>query len=448
MSTAIPAVVQKLYGHLHGSGLKAQLLRGSIGSIAVKIANTFLAFFMVVLLARTLGPENYGIYSFAFAIATLIAIPSQLGLPQLVIRETAKIQATEQWGLLRGLWRWSSVLILSFSTLIALTAMCGIWLYGRSINDSQQLTLLISLFLVPLIALGNLRGAALKGLRHALLGQLPESVLRPMFFILLIAIASVMTNSITPAEAMGWYVLSVGLAFAIGGILLWRVKPHALEDNPTPQYRSRQWLASALPLVMISGLQIVNNQADIIMLGVFRPQEEVGVYRVVVSSAGLVIFGLQAINIVVAPYLARLYFNGDMDKLQSLITLCSRAVFSLALPVFLAVLVFGSWFLSTAFGDEYSTGYYGLIILSLGQLFNAAFGPVATILNMTGWERSSAKAVVISAMVNVFLNWFLVPLYGVEGAATSTALTLFLWNAIMWKQAKAKTGLNSAVSIK
>jgi O-antigen/teichoic acid export membrane protein len=43
-----------------------------------------------VLLARMLGAEGYGIYAYAFALVTLLAMPAKAGLPQLVVRETAR----------------------------------------------------------------------------------------------------------------------------------------------------------------------------------------------------------------------------------------------------------------------------------------------------------------------------------------------------------------------
>ncbi|MCW4153898.1 oligosaccharide flippase family protein [Halomonas sp. 18H] len=444
MSTDKLALVAKLRGHLKGGGLKGQMLRGGISSIAVKITNTGLAFLLAVLLARALGPEGYGIYSFAFALVTVMAIPSQLGLPQLVIRETAKAQVNEQWGLLRGLWRWSSLAVWGFSSLIALAGLTGIWVFGDGMGDNQRLTILASLLLVPLVALGNLRGAALKGLYRVVLGQLPESVLRPATLMILVGIVWWFTAGVSPVVAMGLHVLAAVIAFIIGAVLLWCVRPSGLQVAPTPVYQSLEWLSSALPLAMIAGFQVINNQADIIMLGLFRTSEEVGVYKVVVSVSSLVIFGLQAVNMVVAPHFARLYAQSDIERLQQVVTISSRAILALALPTVLVFILFGDWLLTFVFGEEYSSGYEALIILASGQLMNAVFGSVGFLLSMTNYEKLALSAVTVAAIVNMFLNALLIPIFGISGAALSTAITLITWNSFMWVATRKKLGVNAS----
>ncbi|MDI5890287.1 flippase [Halomonas rhizosphaerae] len=443
MNTATFALITKLRGHLQGGGLKAQLLRGGIGSIAVKIAHTGLAFLLAVLLARTLGPEGYGIYSFAFALVSLMAVPSQLGLPELMVRETAKAQAHEQWGLLRGLWRWSSLTVWGFSSLIALAALTGIWLFGDGMGNAQRQTLLVSLLLIPLVALGNLRGAALKGLRRVVLGQLPESVLRPAILIGLTSAIWLLVGSITPMSAMGLHAIAAAVAFIIGAFLLWRARPQSLGASPTPQFQSRQWLSSALPLAMIAGLQLINNQTDIIMLGIFRSPEEVGVYKVVVASAAFVTFGLQAVNAVVSPYFAKYYIEGDMMRFQTIVKLSTRASLVMGLPVASIFLLLGDQLLGVVFGEEYVAGYNALMIIIIGQVVNVCVGLVGTILVMTGNEKSSLFALVVSSLVNVSLNVLLIPFYGIQGAAIASVMTIMLWNFFMWHMVKKKLNIQT-----
>lgn len=156
----------RLAAILKDQGLRGQLLRGGIGSIVVNVASTLLAVLVTVVLARALGPEQYGVYAYIFALVSLIAILAQFGLPNLVVRETAKAQAREQWGLMRGLWRWTSVTAGLIATVIAALAGIIAWIFADRFNALQLETLGFGLLLVPLIALGNLRGAALRGLEE------------------------------------------------------------------------------------------------------------------------------------------------------------------------------------------------------------------------------------------------------------------------------------------
>jgi O-antigen/teichoic acid export membrane protein len=164
---------------------------------------------------------------------------------------------------------------------------------------------------------------------------------------------------------------------------------------------------------------------------------------VAVSIATLVAFGLQAVTMVVAPHFARLYTQNDMARLQRLVTLSARAILAVALPVVLVLVLFGEPLLRLIFGEEYSGGYTPMAILAGGQLVNAAIGSVGVLLNMTGHERETARGVAIAAAANVALNLLLIPPFGLNGAALATALSMTLWNLVLWQAVRLRLNIDS-----
>ena len=417
----------------HTSSLRGRLIRGGLGSLALKLGGTALGFLIAVLLARSLGPEGFGVYAFVLSIVTLLAIPTQLGLPQLVVRETAKTQAAKQWGLMLGLWRWSTLVVWLFSSFVLVLAFIGLWFFGDQLSPLTRATLVAGLPLVPLIALGNLRGAALRGLRYVVVGQLPDHVFRPgLFLVMCLAVLLVFpAQTLTATTAAGLHSLASAIAFGLGAWLLWRNRPIELVSRPPPVYAARAWTVSALPLALTAGLQVINGQIGILLLGLFASIETVGFYKVAVAVAQLIIFGLGAVNLVVMPYFARLYAQGDRVRLQQLVTLSARAILALAVPMTLFFVFFGEAFLSLAFGPDYVAGYTALAILAVGQLVNAAMGSVGVLLNMTGHERYTLRGFAIAAMANVLLGLILIPLFDLIGAALATAATLVIWNMLL-----------------
>ncbi len=422
-----------------------QLVRGGLGSLAVKLGATLLSLLVVVLLARSLGPEGYGIYVYVFALVSLLAIPAQVGLPTLVVRETAKTQVSEQWGMMRGLWRWSSLIAGITALVLALIACTLGWHYKVQFSIIQLTTFAYGLLLVPLVALGNLRGAALRGLRRIVIGQLPEAILRPVLLILLILGVLWLRPhwQFTAATAMGLHAVAATLAFVVGATLLWRVRPMQLLSHPTPEYTPKRWLLSALPLAFVASMNLINQYTDTLILGLFYSAVEVGIYRVAVSTAALVAFGLQAINMMILPHFARLHAQGDIVKMQHLVTQSARIILLLALPVALILTVFGEPLLKWIFGEEYVGSYIPLAILALGQLMNAFMGSVGALLSMTGYERDAARGVAIAAVINVLLNLLLIPPLGMLGAALATASSIVVWNIMLWRAVRYRIGINS-----
>ncbi|MEY4717981.1 MAG: hypothetical protein RL563_599, partial [Pseudomonadota bacterium] len=270
------------------SELWRNLAGGAIASILIKIANTGLNFLLAVLLARALGPEGYGLYAYVFSVIMVLAVPAEMGLPQLVVRETAKAQSASNWGLMRGLWRWAGWIAGLTSVMLAVLSLTAIGWVKPDFNPVQLDAFMLGLVLVPLVALGNLRGAALRGLRKTILGQLPELLLQPGSFLLMIlGVMFVYPERLTPAGVMGINALAAGMAFLIGAVLLWRVKPSGLQRS-RPRYEKRAWFAAVLPLAFVSGMQLINNHTAILLLGYFKSPAEVGIFKVVSSCSGLV----------------------------------------------------------------------------------------------------------------------------------------------------------------
>lgn len=415
-----------------GEGLRAQLLRGGVGSLLIKASNAVLAFAVAVILARILGPEGYGIYSFALAILMLAAIPAQVGVPQLIIRETAKAQAINNFGLMCGLWRWGNLAVAMFSSL-ALLVVGGIVLFTDLADSARIETLTVGLALIPLIALANVRGACLRGLRKVIQGQLPESIVRPILLLLMVLVWSnvKVTEPLTPQYVMGLYVIAAIVAFLFGAWLLRRVRPGELARNPTPEYLSTEWRKSVGPLAFITSLQLVNNYADLIIIGYFRTDEEVGIYRAATQIGFLVLFALQAINQILQPYIASYYYAEKIEKLKEIVKKAALFNFIAASSVLFLLVFFGKYILSFLFGNEFESGYAPLIILSLGFWLKSLSGPAAQLLKMTGHEFMALKVLFISIFINIIMNLILVPDFGMEGAAFATAVSLAVWHFLL-----------------
>ena len=80
------------------------------------------------------------------------------------------------------------------------------------------------------------------------------------------------------------------------------------------------------------------------------------------------------------------------------------------------------------FGEEFNLGSTALIILCIGQLFNAICGPVGSILQMTGRQKAFQNILFIALIINITLNILLVEKHGINGVATATAISLTFWN--------------------
>ena len=102
----------------------------------------------------------------------------------------------------------------------------------------------------------------------------------------------------------------------------------------------------------------------------------------------------------------------------------------------------GKWVLSF-FGADFVNGYMALVVLTVGQVARALFGSVGFLMTMTGHGRETAYVFGLSVVLNIGLNAFLIPPFGMAGAAFATALTTILWNVLLFVYVLNRLGINS-----
>jgi len=100
--------------------------------------------------------------------------------------------------------------------------------------------------------------------------------------------------------------------------------------------------------------------------------------------------------------------------------------------VLLVLLVFPYEILSIIYGVSYAVGSTSLILYSLGLFVSVYASPIYCVL--TGMKRLDiiVKVILLNVVVNTILNWFLIPIYGINGAAFSSAFSNILMTALFF----------------
>ena len=423
------------------NSLRSFLAKAVAGTFGLQVANAGFAYVSTLLLARFLGAAGYGSYAYALAWLNLLTIPALLGLPGLITREISIYQSKSNWGLAKGLLLWANKIVLLTSLALALLFV-GITRWLTNATPQTVSILGIAAIALPLMTLTQLRQPTMQALNRIVLGQLPEFLIRPVLFISLLGGSYLaFGKNFTAPWAMGLYVAANGVAFLFGTWFLTKSLP-AVYQEVSAEYAPRVWLRSALPMLLIGGMYVINNRTDTIMLGVMRDQAEVGIYSIASQGSSLLSFVLIAFNTSLAPTFASLYAKGNVNRLQKIVTKSSRMILLATVPMCLGLTVFSSFFLSL-FGTEFVQGKSALIILVVGQFFNAATGSVALLLTMTHYERDVAYGVTASAVLNVILNAVLIPSSGLEGAAIATTASRIAWNILLVFLVYKRLGIHS-----
>ena len=423
--------------------LKRPLVKKLLEVGLVKALSIPLALGVSVILARFLGADDFGQYSFAMALVPLLALPVSGGVAELLTREVAANTDSENWPLYKGVmlsaYQWVFLVSAGFVLIYVLLDVAG-WIP----SDGKWGLIPYVILLVPLVGLNSVRDGAFRGLKEPFWSMLPSQVLQPLSLLLVVG-ALLYLGQLDKKNVMLSQAAALLIIFLISIVILARKQPQAI-SNAKVSYKRKEWLVALFPFSLINIVSVLNANVGIVLLGLMGENESVAAMRVADKGALLVNLPLVLIGVVTAPYVVAAWTNSDKRTLQRLATQSSQLALVIAFPCALAFIIYGEKIIGVVFGNEYSViSYAPLAILAIGQLCNVLFGPVGLFLSMTGHEKVTLAGQVISLLVNVCICVALIPAYGSVGAAIGVAAGLLVWNVLLFGLLYKYVGIRSWV---
>lgn len=413
-----------------GQGLGAQLANQSAQTTFLNLGAVVLSFLTSILLTRLLGARGYGVYVYVLAWPALLAVAAQLGYGHMLVRNIAAYSARQEWGLVRGIVRRSQRVVLGASAVLAAAAGVTGWLFVGHGQPLLRQSFFIALLLVPTGALIAQREAVLRGFQRVVLGRLAETLIQPTLLLVLVGVLYVaLRDRLTPPYVVAATVAAAAGGVAAGTLFVSRVTPSHVRVAIARADRAA-WSRSARSLFAINGLQVVNLQMSVLLLGALKSVDATALFSVALRLSGTVSFLQTAVVFPLAPALARLHASGAHARLQRLVSKANLGVLICSTPVVMGLLVFGEQALSI-FGDQFRTGQTALTILVIGEIVNVASGFVGIILINTGNERTMFAAVAWLTGLKVVVSAVLINSFGLEGAAIGQALGLAAQNVVL-----------------
>ena len=410
------------------------LLRKAGGSAVLKASSLLLGFLTSILLARTLGPDEFGRYVFAFSVISLAALPVGTALNQFIMRESARAFALDSPALIKGLIKRSFVWVPSIGLLVCVSLWC--WVSGRS----DDATFIWGLPIIPLMALVALRTELLRGAGLILQSQWPDMVLRPLSFVVLTC-GLMITSALTAVTALVAYGLALVVTLCT---VVWLFR----SGIATKKYRETQaefddgrWLRSMPWFMAISAIGAGSTLSGAIILGLVNADvSQVAAFQLGLSFSALVGLPLVIVNIVVGPQITQWWEAGDKDSCIALLSQMTRVAACVSLVGGAAVLYLPEIILGVFYGDAYEYGVKTLQVLVVSQMVNVAFGPVGLALTLSGFERQAFTGQLVGLMMSLSVTVMLVGEYGAAGAAVGAFAGLLVWNIWMAFQVRRHWG--------
>jgi stage V sporulation protein B len=165
---------------------------------------------------------------------------------------------------------------------------------------------------------------------------------------------------------------------------------------------------------------------DTFMLTYFTDLAQVGLYNIAVPTARLILFFSLSITLLLIGLTSSMYVKKQFSALNNLINIIYKISLFGFLPIALIMFSFPELIITLLYSAEYVVASTALQILSINSIFILFFAINTSILNGIGKPKVNLYLVLIGGIFNVLLNFFLIPRFGINGAAFSTLLGYIL----------------------
>jgi len=369
-------------------------------------------------LARIIGPSGFGKIGFAMAIVTYFMLITDLGLSNFGIREIAKN---------RSLIKSYVSNILSIKFFLSIIAFALLLMVVIFIPKPYEIKSLIFLFGLGLIINTRFISWVYQGLERM---EIP-SIMQPISSILYLVFILLLIKS--PSDLLAVPIINLGITFLVFivflSIFIFRF------GFVWPKFDFSLWksmLSQSLPMgISIIMIQIYYN-FDTILLGFLRTNQEVGFYTAAYKII-LVLIGISSFFYAsIYPVLSRFYAN-SRAKFDLLVRIVSKHAFIFILPLTVLAILNAGYLINLIFGADYTNSIIAFQILIIVVCIIWIAGTFSTSLNAIGRQGDFLKATTSGALLNIVMDFALIPRYGIVGAAIATAfseiLVLFL---VLW----------------
>jgi O-antigen/teichoic acid export membrane protein len=381
---------------------------GTVTQLFSKLAVAGLSIFTLRYSTQYLGAEVYGQYATIVAYVTIFTLLTDLGLTAISSREIAK-HPQDAENIIGNSLAMRVLLSIVISPLIAIG---GWWLYAAK---PGQVKVGIALMVLTLV-FGSVQSvvSALFTAKHrndvpALLGVINKAAY-------LICILAAGTLGFGLYGFVYAAIITAFLTAAIG--TYWAAKRIHLR----PHFHFDQWkylMRTSIPLGIIQIINLLYYKVDTVMLSVMRTPKEVGLYTIAYGIIDVVITIPSMFMTSLMPSLA----VADKPQLKALVERAFAILAFIAVPIAVGGMLLSRETILLISSREFAGAALPFAVLVLGAAFsylNTVFGFAAVAVNK---QSHMLKVSILTIVLNVAINLFAIPRYGVVGAAAATLIT-------------------------
>jgi stage V sporulation protein B len=384
----------------------------SHGAIYITIASIIFVlsgYLINIILGRQLGPASYGIYGIIITLMTAVNLTQTSGLPQAVAKFIAENE-TKAEGILK-----SGLILQLLSTGVAALLLyffaypIAELLKDRSLIGYIQLSSLVfpfygiySIYLCYYNGLHYFKTQALLGIAYALIKLFSIIILVYIFHVY----GAILGFIVSPVIAL----------------FFWFHFP----KNVKQSFPYKKLLLFSLPLIALAIFGTLLQSVDLFFIkALLHSDKYAGLYTANQNIAEIPFYAVPPLSSVLFPSISRSVKQKLEDHTKNIIGTSLRLGLLIIIPSILLISATSSEILTFLYSSSYVSGASALAILVIGDGAFTIFTLLSTIMSGAGFPIRMSILIGIGVLISSLLCIFLVPRFGIVGAALSTTIAAF-----------------------
>ena len=440
-------MIKKIKAKLSNDIHFVELLRGSGIAFMFKIFGISLGYIFTLLIARLYGAETMGLYALSLTIVNIFVTVGIFGFDNALVKFVADYNSTGRIYLVKEVYIKILLFTIPLGLILSIILYMNADLFANVIFKKERLVIflqVIALSILPFILL-RINSALFRGLKDIKLFSLFDSFGITVLNIIGILIALKLFDRSDDIIIIYIQVISlvVLMFMSFFSIKIYTSIYSVISKN---MLKFNEILRVSFPMLLTSSIALIMSWTDIVMIGMFRTEGEVGIYSVVVKIATMTSVMLMVVGAILGPKIAEFWTSKDIENLERIVKQSTKLIFFTSLPILVVIIIFPNFILNI-FGAEFKAGASALIILSINQLFYAYSGDAGMFLKMTNNQVYLLKLNLFALFLNIVLNYFLIHKFGINGAAIATTIALVVAKILANYYIREKYGFNFYLNI-
>ena len=375
-----------------------------------RVLRMVVSLFVGIYVARYLGPERFGLLSYSLSFVWLFSSLSSFGLDDILVRELVK--QPEQRNNLLGTVFWLKVC----GTIVMGTAIALVLKFKPEDQQTYWMIAIITFgFLFQATNVVDFYFQSQVQSKFAVRAQAIQLILTSLFKIYLVW---------NQAELI-WFAFALMLDQVVVAVLFLLVYHWKIEWFPFLSFtwiQAKKLMIDAWPLIFAGMVVSVYMKIDQVMLKEMLDAKAVGVYAAAVKLCEAWYFVPTAVIASLFPAIIKARKNSETlyeERVQKLYDLMVWVAVAVALPTTL----FADWVILILYGADFQEAADVLKMYIWAGVFVSLGVASSKWLIAENLERYSFYSTLLGAILNIVCNFYLIPIYGIRGAALATLIS-------------------------